>query len=114
MTQVPKIEELKVNQILEEARGHLNIDEYMPDLHEGKLPYRDYVINIGKKSNNKMILVNTLLPNELQQLGEKAKAKERINLSRREESQWKYLQSFKIFLLSQKSYLVTFKFSKLI
>ena len=43
MTQVPKIEGLKVNQILEEIRGYIDIDEYMTDFHDGKRPYRDYV-----------------------------------------------------------------------
>ena len=102
MTQVPKIEGLKVNQIPEEARGYLNIDEYMPDLHDGKLPYRDYVINIGKKSNNKMILVNTLLPNELQQLVEKAEAKREDKFIKKRGITMKVLPEFqKLFVESK-------------
>ena len=72
ITQTPKIEGLKVNQILDEARKHIEIDDYMPDLSNGKLPCRDYVINVGKKANNISTIVNTLLPNEFQELIEKA------------------------------------------
>ena len=43
---VPQIPGLKVNQILQEARNHADIDDYMPDLKDGKLPNRDYVINV--------------------------------------------------------------------
>ena len=47
MTYSPQIPGLKVNQILEESRKHTNIDAYMPDLKDGKLPNRDFVINVG-------------------------------------------------------------------
>ena len=48
MTHVPQIPGLKVNQILEEARKHLDIDDYIPDLKDGKLPNGDYIVNVGK------------------------------------------------------------------
>ena len=47
----------------------------MPDLKNGKLPYRDYVINVGKKANKISTIVNALLSNEFQKLIEKAEAK---------------------------------------
>ena len=94
MTQVSKIKGLKVNQILEEARKHINIDEYMPDLHDGKLPYRDYVINVGKELNNQMMIVNTLLPNELQKLVEKAEIKREDRFIKKREITMKVLPEF--------------------
>ena len=47
MMHVPQIPGLKVNQILQEARKHADIDDYIPDLKDGKLPSRDYVVNVG-------------------------------------------------------------------
>ena len=49
MTKIAKIVWLKINQILEEARGYIDIDEYMSEFHDGKLSYRYYVINVGEK-----------------------------------------------------------------
>ena len=47
MTHAPQISGLNVNQILEESMRHSNIDSYMSDLKDGKLPSRDFVINVG-------------------------------------------------------------------
>ena len=47
MTHVPQISGLKVNQVLEEPRKHIDIEDYMPELQDGKLPNRDYVVNVG-------------------------------------------------------------------
>ena len=33
---------------LEESRRHTDIDAYMPDLKDGKLPNKDFVVNVGK------------------------------------------------------------------
>ena len=48
MNHVPQVKGLRVTQILEEARRHVDIDSYMPDLNYDKLPNRDFVINVGK------------------------------------------------------------------
>ena len=48
MAYVPQIKRLRVNQILEEARKHVDVDQYMPDLKDDKLPNREYVINVSK------------------------------------------------------------------
>ena len=48
MDHVPQMKGLRVTQILEEARKHVNIDSYMPDLNDDKLPNRDFVVNVGK------------------------------------------------------------------
>ena len=48
MAYVPQIKGLRVNQILEEARKHVDVDQYMPDLKDDKLPNREYVINVSK------------------------------------------------------------------
>ena len=45
---VPHIKGLRVHQLLYEARKHWDIDEYMPDLADDKLPSREYVINVSK------------------------------------------------------------------
>ena len=50
MTYVPQIKGLRVNQILEEARKYVDVDKYMPDMKDDKLPSRDYVINVGKET----------------------------------------------------------------
>ena len=52
MTHVPQIPGLKVNQILEEARKHSEIDEYIPNLKNGKLPNKDDIVNVSKESVN--------------------------------------------------------------
>ena len=44
---VPQIQGLKVNQILKETRNHVDINDYVPDLKDEKLPNRYYVINVG-------------------------------------------------------------------
>ena len=50
MMHAPQIPGLKVNQILEESRRHTDIDAYMPDLKDGKLPNRDFVVNVGQNT----------------------------------------------------------------
>ena len=45
---VPQIKGLRVNQILEMARQYTNIDDYMPDLKDDKMPNGDFVSNVGK------------------------------------------------------------------
>ena len=50
MTYVPQIKGLRVNQILDEARKYVDVDKYMPDMKDDKLPSRDYVINVGKET----------------------------------------------------------------
>ena len=47
----------------------------MPDLKNDKLPSRDYVINVGIFASLFLLIVNTLLPDELQEMVEKVKAK---------------------------------------
>ena len=49
MTRIPQVKGLRVNQILEECRKHIDIDRYMPDLKDDKLPNREYVINVGRR-----------------------------------------------------------------
>ena len=47
MTLVPHINGLRVHQILDEARYHCNIDDYLPDMNDDKQTNREFVINIG-------------------------------------------------------------------
>ena len=68
MDHVPQVKGLRVTQILEEARRHVDIDSYMPDLNYDKLPNRDFVINVGKTRRPLWLLVNILIPNELHEM----------------------------------------------
>ena len=56
MDHVPQVKGLRVTQILEEARRHVDIDSYMPDLNYDILPNRDFVINDGKTSRKLWLL----------------------------------------------------------
>ena len=48
MAYIPQIKGLRVAELLEETRKHVNIDDYMPDTKDEKLPNRDFVVNVGK------------------------------------------------------------------
>ena len=48
MAYVPHVDGLRVHQILDEERKHWQIDEFMPELNDEKLPNREFVVNIGK------------------------------------------------------------------
>ena len=52
MTYVSQIKELWVADILAEARKYVNIDDYMPDMMDDKLPNRDFVVDVGKGVKN--------------------------------------------------------------
>ena len=47
MAYVPQIKELRVTEILAETRNHIEIERYISEMKDHKLPYRDYVVNIG-------------------------------------------------------------------
>ena len=49
MAYVQQIKGLRVADILSEARKHVNINDYMPDMKDSKLPNRDFVVNVGKR-----------------------------------------------------------------
>ena len=50
MTYVPQIKGHRVNRILEEARKYVDVDKYIPDMKDDKLPSRHYIINFGKET----------------------------------------------------------------
>ena len=54
-----------MNKVHEEDQYHINIYECMTDLNDGKLSYKDYVVNVDKKPNNWIMIVNKLFPNKL-------------------------------------------------
>ena len=54
MAHVPQIKGLRVTEILAEARKHVEIDNYMPDMKDDKLPNREFVINVSK---NEIVLI---------------------------------------------------------
>ena len=56
----------------------------MPDLNYGKLPNRDYEINLGKKANNIIDDSEYITVNEFQKMIQKAEAKRDVSLYKRE------------------------------
>ena len=75
MTHAPHIQGLRVFQIINMAKQHCNIDLYLPDLKDDKLPSREFVVNIGKNRSTDRSLVNTLIPEKLQEMVESAMAR---------------------------------------
>ena len=55
MAYVPQIKGLRVTEILAEARNYIEIDDYMPEMRDDKLPNRDFVVNVGKQKSSKII-----------------------------------------------------------
>ena len=47
MKYVPQVKGLRVHQILNEARKHWRIDDYLPEMKDDKQPNRKFVVNIG-------------------------------------------------------------------
>ena len=89
MTYLPHVDGLRVHQILYEARKHWQIDEFMPELNDEKLPNREFVVNIGNINKNNNIVVNSLIPDELQKMVDRA-------MEEREEREEKYTKKKKI------------------
>ena len=71
---VPQIKGLRVNQILDETRKHINIDIFMPDLKYDELLSRVYFVKVGIDLTLILLIVNTSLPDELQGMVERVKA----------------------------------------
>ena len=72
MITVPQIKGLMIQDILKEAKAHVDIDKYMPNLAKGKQPDRDFVCNVGTHQHFVMIdIVNTLMPSKLRDRIEK-------------------------------------------
>ena len=55
MEYVPQIKGPRVTEILAEARNYTEIDDYMPEMRDDKLPNRDFVVNVGKQKSFKII-----------------------------------------------------------
>ena len=55
MTTVPQIKGLTFQEILQEARNHIDIDNYIPNFAKGKQPDRDYVWNVGMYQHKVMM-----------------------------------------------------------
>ena len=47
MTSVPQFKGLTVQEILKEARNHIDFDNYILDLAKGKQPDREFLWNVG-------------------------------------------------------------------
>ena len=72
MTHAPHIQGLRVFQIINMAKQHCDIDLYLPELIDDKLPSREFVVNVGKYRSTEWSLVNTLMPDKLQEMVESA------------------------------------------
>ena len=72
MTHAPHIQGLRVFQIINMAKQHCDIDLYLPELKDDKLPSREFVVNVGKYRSTEWSLVNTLIPDKLQEMVESA------------------------------------------
>ena len=61
---VPMVESLRVKDIFNFAKGHLDIFKYIPILKKGAQPDRKWLVNLGKYTWWSHYLVNTLLEKE--------------------------------------------------
>ena len=95
MAHAPQIEGLKVHQILEKAREFCEIDDYMPELNDDKLPNREFVVNIGKITLIEIQIVNSLIPEELQEMIDKAMEMREEKYIKRKNITMKVLPKFK-------------------
>ena len=60
--QVPQIEGLRLENIVEFADKRINIKEYLPTFkNQKKLPDRSWVCNLGEENNNNEFTVSTLI-----------------------------------------------------
>ena len=64
---------LRGTEILAEARKHVDIDIYMSDLNEDKLPNCEFVVNLSKSETTLAFIVNTLILEELQMMVDEVK-----------------------------------------
>ena len=72
MITVPQIKGLTIQDILKEAKAHVDIYKYIPNLAKRKQPDRDFVCNVGTHQHFVMIdIVNTLMPSKLRDRIEK-------------------------------------------
>ena len=78
----------------------------MPDLKDDKLPSRDYVINVGMFASLFLLIVNTLLPDELQEMVEKVKAENEERYINKRSLNMKVLPELQGYFLKQRRFLV--------
>ena len=62
-----------MTEILAEARKHVDIDIYIPDLKNDKLPNRKFKLTSAKMKKLWVFIVNTLIPEELQTIVDEVK-----------------------------------------
>ena len=95
MAHAPQIEGLRLHQILEKAREFCEIDDYMPELNDGKLPNREFVVNIGNVTLIEIQIVNSLIPEELQEMIDNAMEMREEKYIKRKSITMKVLPKFK-------------------
>ena len=93
---VPQIKGLTVQDIIKEAKAHVDIDKFMPSLAKGKQPDRDFVCNVGMHKRHLTIdVVNTLIPNRLRDKIEKWMAVRENKYIKKRSLNMKVLPEFK-------------------
>ena len=95
MAYVPQVKGLRVHQILNEARKHWRIDDYLPEMKDDKLPNREFVVNIGNTSNILIQVVNTLIPDQLQAMVDKAMDEREEKYTKKKNISMRVLPEFK-------------------
>ena len=75
MTHAPHIQGLRVYQIIDIVKQHFNIESYLPELKDEKLPNREFVVNIVMVGFITVLLVNTLISENLQEIIDRAMAR---------------------------------------
>ena len=94
MTHAPHIQGLRVYQIIEMARQHCDIDSYLPELKDDKLPNREFVVNVGMIWLVTTHLVNTLIPENLQKMIDKSMEKREYQFVKKKNITMKVLPEF--------------------
>ena len=106
MTYVPQIKGLRVADILAEARKHVNIDDYMPDMKDDKLPNRDFVVNVGKGAEKLIVCSEYFDPGWTAKNSWGSKNWKRRKIYKKRTCEWKYFPSFREYSQIQKKYQV--------
>ena len=94
MIHAPHIQGLRVYQIIEMAKQHCSIDLYLPELKDDKLPKQEFVVNVGIVLIIIVQLVNTLIPENLQEMIDRAMARREYQFVKKKNITMKVLPEF--------------------
>ena len=109
MAYVPQIKGLRVAELLEEARKHVNIDDYMQEMKDEKLPNRDFVVNVGKRIELFNVHSEHLDPSWTSKNDWTNEKWKRRKIHKEKTCEWRSFQSFRKYSQIQKKYQVRSK-----